>query len=316
MRAVIVGSESFIGEALLARLLRDAPVGEAGLPATLITRVDMRMGAASTTPRVRCIEGDPGDRAVLARAIEGGVDCLFHLAGAPGAAGEQNFALGLRANLQATIDMLEALRAAGQRPRLVFASTLDVYGTPLPEVVDEQTVPAPVSSFGTHKYMSELLIGDYSRRGFVSGCSVRVPGIVAHPPIEGLEAIFLSNLIRELSAGQNFICPVAANAPAWWMSRPCIINNLLRAAALPERVLARQRSYLLPVLRLTIGEVVQALAAVHGPEVSARISYQPDLELQARCASRPPLHCPRSESVGFRNDGSAAALVRSALDAA
>jgi D-erythronate 2-dehydrogenase len=316
MRVVVIGSEGFIGEALIARLLRDTPVGEPGLPATLITRVDGRMVTASTTPRVRCIEGELGDRAALNRAFEGGVDCVFHLASVSGAAAEQNFPQGLRVNLQATIELLESLRVGGLQPRLVFASTLEVYGASRTDVIDEQTVPSPSSSHGAHKYMSEVLVSDYGRRGLVDGCSVRIPGVVACPATEGADSIFLSNLIRELAAGQNFICPVAANAPAWWMSRACSVDNLLHAASLPASVLTRQRSFLLPVLRLTISEVVQALVAVYGPEISARISYQPDAALQAQCASHPPLHCPRSEFVGFRNDGSALSLVRRALDPA
>jgi D-erythronate 2-dehydrogenase len=314
MRVVVIGSEGFIGQALVARLVRDAPIGEPGLPATLITRLDQRMGPPSNSPRVRCIAGDIVERAVLARAFEGGVDYVFHLASVPGGAAEQNFALGLRVNLQGTIELLEALRTGGHTPKLVFASTIGVYGVPLPEVIDEQTVPAPTLSYGAHKYVSELLVSDYGRRGFVDGRSVRIPGIVARPPTAGMYSIFLSNLISELAAGQNFICPVAANATSLWMSRPCVVDNLLHAAALPARVVARQRSFLLPVLRLTIAEVVQALATVHGPELHGRISYQPDPTLQAQFANYPPLHCPRSLIVGFRHDGDAVALVRRALD--
>ncbi len=316
MRVVVIGSEGFIGQALVARLLRDAPLGEGGLPASLVTRLDRRRGPASSSPRVRCVEGDIGDRAVLARAFEGGVDCIFHLASILSGTAEQNYALGLRVNLQATIDMLETLRSSGQKPQFIFASTLGVYGVPMPDVIDEQTIPAPSLSYGVHKYIGELLVADYGRRGYLDGRSVRVPGIVARPPSEGMYSIFLSNLIRELATGQHFICPVAANAPSWWMSRPCVVDNLLHAATLPARVVAKQRTFLLPVLRLTISEVVQALAAVHGPEVSGRISYQPDPVLQAQFANYPPLHCPYSEFVGFRHDGDAAALVRRALDPA
>ncbi len=314
MRVVVTGSEGFIGQALLARLLHDAPLGEQGLPASVITRLDLRMGPAASSPRVRCVEGEFGDRAVLARAFEGGVDCVFHLASVPSGAAEQNFALGLRVNLQATLELLEALRLGGQKPRLVFASTIGVYGVPMPSVIDEQTVPLPTLSYGAHKYMSEVLIGDYSRRGLIDGRSVRIPGIVARPPSEGMRSAFLSDLIRELAAGNSFICPVAANAPSWWMSRPCAIDNLLRAAALPAKVVARQRSFLLPVLRLTIAEVVKSMAAVYGSDLPGRISYQPDAALQAQFANYPPLHCPQSELAGFRHDGDVAALVQRALD--
>jgi len=314
MRVVVIGSEGFIGQALVARLLRDAPLGEQGLPASLITRLDLRMGPASSSPRVRCVEGEFSDRALLTRAFEGGVDYVFHLASVAGGAAEQNFALGLRVNLQATLELLEALRLGDQKPKLVFASTIGVYGVPMPSVIDEQTVPAPTLSYGAHKYISEVLVSDYSRRGFIDGRSVRIPGVVARPPSSGVHSVFLSDLIRELAAGNSFVCPAAANAPAWWMSRSCSVDNLLRAAALPAKVVARQRSFLLPVLRLTIAEVVKGMAAVYGSDLPGRISYQPDAALQAQFANFPPLHCPQAELAGFRHDGDVAALVQRALD--
>ena len=272
MRVVVIGSEGFIGQALVAALRAGAPLGAAGERASLITRLDLRMagamagaaqaagaevpsgpGTAGTLTLVaqRCVEGDICDRAVLARAFEGGVECVFHLASIPGGAAEQNFELGLRINLQATIDVLEALRATGSAPKLVFASTIGVYGVPMPPLIDEQTVPEPALSYGAHKYIGEVLIADYGRRGFVDGRAVRIPGIVARPPTTGMLSLFLSNVIRDLAAGRSFLCPVAPDAPSWWMSRPCIVENLLHAARLPAAVVASQRVFLLPVLRLT-----------------------------------------------------------------
>src|SRR5664279_2825561 len=245
MRVVVIGSEGFIGQALLAALRSGAAVDAAGERASLITRVDLRMAGAdgpagqgttrtATPVAQRCVEGDICDRAILARALEGGVDCVFHLASVPGGAAEQNFELGLSTNLQATISVLEALRAAGSAPRLVFASTIGVYGVPMPEFIDEQTVPEPASSYGAHKYIGEVLMADYARRGFVDGRAVRIPGIVARPPTAGMLSIFLSDLIRELAAGRTFVCPVNADAHSWWMSRPCVVENLLHAARLPD----------------------------------------------------------------------------------
>ena len=202
MKVLVVGSEGFIGQFLVARLLKGAPVAGSGKSASLITLLDMRIAPRAADARIRTVEGDITDRAALNRAIEGGVDCVFHLASVPGGAAEQNFELGLKVNLQATIELLEVLRLSGQNPKLVFASTIGIYGVPMPAVIDEDTVPEPSMSYGAQKYIGEVLVADYGRRGFVDGRSVRIPGIVARPPSKGMLSIFLSDLIRELSAGR------------------------------------------------------------------------------------------------------------------
>jgi nucleoside-diphosphate-sugar epimerase len=249
----------------------------------------------------------------LERAVAGGVDCVFHLASVPGGAAERNFELGLKVNLESTINLLEVLRATGTNPRLVFASTVGVYGVPLPEVIDEDSLPLPSLSYGAHKYASEVLLADYARRGFVDGRALRIPGIVARPPTNGMLSIFLSDLIRELSAGRSVVCPVEPHAPSWWMSRPCVVDNLLHAAALPQSALPSQRSFLLPVQRLSMDDVVRGIAARCGQEVLGRVSYRPDAKLQEQFANSPPLRSPRAEGAGFRHDGDVATLIHRAL---
>jgi nucleoside-diphosphate-sugar epimerase len=157
------------------------------------------------------------------------------------------------------------------------------------------------------------LINDYGRRGFVDGRAVRIPGIVARPHTGGMLSIFLSDLITELSAGRSFVCPVAADAPSWWMSRPGIVENLIHASNITEAVVGQQRTFLMPVMRLTIAEVVEGIARVHGNDVKQRIRYEPNAKLQAQFANYPPMRCPRALAAGFKHDGSAAALVQRAL---
>ncbi|MFT3904952.1 MAG: NAD-dependent epimerase/dehydratase family protein [Steroidobacteraceae bacterium] len=314
MKVLVVGSEGFIGQALVSRMLKGASVAGGGA-ATQITLLDLRIAPREPDARIRAIEGDICDRSVLNRAIEGGVDAVFHLASIPGGAAEANFELGMKVNLQATIELLEVLRLSGRKPRLVFASTIGIYGVPMPEVIDENTVPEPSLSYGAQKYIGEVLVSDYGRRDFVNGVSVRIPGIVARPPAKGMLSIFLSDLIRELSAGRSFVCPVAANAPSWWMSRPGIVDNLLHATTLPADIVARQRAFLMPVLRLTVEEVVNGIAEIHGAGVKQLIRYQPNEKLQAQFANYPPMLCPKSEAAGFQHDGSAKRLVTRALEA-
>ena len=134
----------------------------------------------------------------------------------------RDFELGLRVNLEATIALLEALRNTASVPRYVFASTIGVYGVPMPDVIDEDTIPVPSLSYGAHKLIGEILAADYSRRGHIDGVSLRLPGIVARPPqASGMLSAFLSDMLREVAAGNRFVCPVAKTGVSWWMSRPC-----------------------------------------------------------------------------------------------
>ena len=317
MRILVTGAGGFVGRALVARLLAQRS-GPAGPPdgELALALLDQCLGVATRGPNVENFEGDLGDRALVERAIGPDVDCVFHLASVPGGAAEQDFERGLEVNLQATIGLLEALRMSGSVPRYVFASTIGVYGVPMPAVIDENTNPAPSLSYGAHKLIGEILAADYSRRGHIDGVSLRLPGIVARPPqSSGMLSAFLSDMLREVAAGRRFTCPVAKTGVSWWMSRACVVDNLLTAAGLPAERLAQRRTYLLPVLRATIAEVVTALGAVYGVDAEALVSYQDDLRLRAQFASYPPLHCPESIAAGFRNDGTVESLVRRALEA-
>lgn len=316
MRVLVIGGEGFIGQALVARLCHGGTID--GRTASVLTVLDQRIGSRLPDPRMHYVEGDIADPAILARAVAGGIDCVFHLASIPGGASEQNFELGLRVNLHATLSLLEVLRKADAAvpPKLVFASSIGIYGVPMPAVIDENTIPLPTLSYGTQKLIGEYLVADYGRRGFVDGRSVRIPGIVARPPSTGMLSLFLSDLIRELSAGRSFVCPVAPSGMSWFMSRPCIIDNLLHAAALSPTVLAQQRTWLLPVLHVSIGDIVAAIARLHGEAVLSRVSYAPNAALQAQFANYPPLLCPKSEAAGFRHDGTVERLVARALEAA
>jgi nucleoside-diphosphate-sugar epimerase len=312
MKVLVVGGAGFIGQALVARLRGGATID--GRAVSRITVLDQRLPKRLDDARMRYIETDISEPAALEQGIQGGVDCVFHLASIPGGAAERDFELGMKVNLHSTLALLEVLRFGAGQPKLVFASSIGVYGVPLPDVIDEHTIALPTLSYGTQKLIGEYLVADYGRRGLVDGRSVRIPGIVARPPSKGMLSLFLSDLIRELSAGRPFVCPVGPEGMSWFMSRPCIVDNLLHAARLGIAPLARRRTWLLPVLHLSIEAVVAAIARRYGNEVMGRVSYAPDPALQAQFASYPPLLCPMSEAAGFRNDGSADELVMRALE--
>jgi nucleoside-diphosphate-sugar epimerase len=196
----------------------------------------------------------------------------------------------------------------------VYATTIGVYGVPMPEVIDEDTLPAPSMSYGAHKYIGEVLVSDFTRKGYVDGISLRLPGIVARPSAGGMLSAFMSEMIRRVAAGEPFVCPVSVGGRAWWMSRSCVVDNLLHAAVLPRAELQRRRAWLLPVQHASMGEVVEALGRVHGAGRTALVRYEANEPLEAQFARMPPLRCPTSDAAGFRHDGSLEALVQRALD--
>lgn len=318
---LVTGANGFVGQALVRRLAR-----QPGLALTLIDRqFDDGGGAPPDSRGIRRLRGSFGDPAMLAQALEGWggqadgaapVDTVFHLASVPGALAENDYALGCEVNLRASLALAEqAARTArphGTATRFVFASTVAVYGA-LGTVASEDDALAPLLSYGAHKAILEIALADLHRRGALDVASLRLPGIVARPPApSGHGSAFMSMILHRLAAGQPYVCPVSPNASAWWMSLPCCIDNLLHAATMP-RAPFPACTWQLPVLWLTVREVVAAMAAAHGPQCHALLSYQPDAGIEQLFGRLPPLHTPRAWAAGFRADADAAALVRDGL---
>lgn len=316
MNVLITGATGFVGRHLVQRLLRDGRVGDGAEPIASLILVDLGEAPAIDDPRVRFVGGSIADEAVLREAFAASVDYVFHLASIPGGAAERNFELGLDVNLRATLNMLEILRVQDRVARFVFASTIAVYGPNLPALVDDATPMRPGLSYGAHKLAAEVLIQDYSRRGWIDGRILRLPGIVARPPEpSGLLSAFMSDIFWKLSAGEAFECPVSPDAVAWWMSVSCCVDNFVHVAGLaPEQVAAR-RDYTLPVLRLRISELVDALAARFGEDRRALVSYSPNAQLEAAFGRYPPLDAAAAEAIGLHHDGDIDILITNAIGA-
>ena len=223
MNILITGANGFVGRHLVRRLLRTGRIDAGQAPFSRLTLVDLGADDSVDDARVRLVSGSIADDAVLRAAFSERVDHVFHLASVPGGAAEKSFSLGLDVNLRATLAMLELLRGQPAPPaRFTFASTIAVYGSPMPAVVDDDTPMRPGLSYGAHKLVDEILIKDYSRRGWIDGRIVRLPGIVARPAEpSGLLSAFMSDIFWKLRAGEPFTCPVSADAVAWWMSFGC-----------------------------------------------------------------------------------------------
>jgi nucleoside-diphosphate-sugar epimerase len=229
---------------------------------------------------------------------------VFHLAAIVSGMAESDFDLGMRVNLDATRLLLDTCRARGTCPRFVFTSSVAVYGGELPDPVLDATALVPQSSYGTQKAIAELLINDYSRRGFVDGRSLRLPTISVRPgrPNAALSS-FASGIIREPLAGVEAVCPVDPVARLWLMSPSTVMDCLLAAQALPSSALGVQRSLNLPGLTVSVGEMVAALERVAGAEVVRLIRWEPDPRVQRMVATWPgACDATRARALGFPAD--------------
>lgn len=310
MRVMVTGANGFIGRALVSRLLALDELRGKRIEAVLL--VDQQFDELPDDPRLRLHPGSICDAALLRRALADGIDVVFHLASVPGGAAEADYEEGYRVNLLASLELLEQLRHASSPAVLVYASSVAVYGENLPRRMDESCVTKPGLSYASHKLMVEAAVQDLSRRGLVDGRVLRLPGIVARPrEPNGLRSAFMSDLLHACLAGEVYECPVSAEATAWWMSVQCGVDNLLHAARLQAPGPARV--WQPPVLHLSVAQVLDALAACLGPASVAGVRFAPDPALEALFGRYPPLQTPGARRLGFRHDGSAAALLRNAL---
>jgi D-erythronate 2-dehydrogenase len=311
MRVLVTGANGFIGKNLVHRLLETGVV--AGKTILRLDLLDIRFDERQSSREAGRIVGSVSDPDVLRRALSGSPEVIFHLACIAGGAAEENYDLSLEVNLKGTLNLLDTLRARELCPTVVYTSSIGVYGK-LPDIVDDDTPAAPNWTYGYHKLVGELLMADYARRGYVDSRTVRLPGIVVRPPANvGALSAFMSDIIRELSEGRPYSCPVSSQATAWWMSVQCCVDNLLHAAGIAADRLGERRQWMLPALRFSIGELVESLAQLYGPEVHKLITYSPRPEIEDRFGRLPLLRVPQSEAMGFRDDGSIANLVTKAL---
>lgn len=315
--AVITGAGGFIGSVLARQILLN---GLGNHPIGRLTLVDLHIAGAlwACDPRVQIITGSIADRSVQDACTSADVDVVFHLASLPGGAAEKDYELGRRINLDATLGLIEALGRHGSPRRLVYASSIAVYGElPGGTLCEGEAVLRPALTYGTHKLTGELLLTDATRRGRVLGCSLRLPGVVARPGDgAGLLSSFMSQLFWCLAEGQQVTLPVSPHGKAWWISAQACAENLRHAAALtPEALLARN-AFQMPALHLSCEEIVQALADRFGGDRFGLARYQPDPAVDRLFARYPALSTPFADEAGFAHDGDAARLVRHALQEA
>ena len=311
MRVVITGGCGFLGSRLAAELLRRNDIDELVLfdnsPATLPLPEDRRLKPAT---------GDIADRETLRAVITPGTGSVFHLAAVVSGQAEADTDLGYRVNLDGTRAVLDACRALGTCPRVIFASSLAVYGGELPPTVGDETPLTPQTSYGTQKAIGELLVNDYSRKGFVDGRAVRLPTVVVRPGRPNRAAsTFASSMIREPLAGREALCPVSPDTVMALASPRRIVAGLVQAHDLPGAAFGASRSLQLPGFSVAVREMAAAVRRAGGIAAYARIRWEPDPQIQQIISSWPQaLHAPRAEALGFTADSGIDEVVEAFID--
>jgi D-erythronate 2-dehydrogenase len=316
MKVLVTGGSGFLGQRLIRALCVSGRLQDAGGGSKAIKEIvaldALAIPGALADPRVRYLHGDLTDPAMIAAAFDAGVDSVFHLAAVVSGAAEADFDLGMRVNLDGTRALLEACRRGHAPPRLVFASSVAVYGGALPEVVNDATTPAPQSSYGVQKLIGELLVGDYSRRGYIDGRALRLPTIVVRPGKPNAAASsFASGIIREPLAAVEAICPVAEGTSLWLMSPTTAIDNLLHAHETPAAAWGTTRAVNLPGLTASVRDMLDALKTVGGAVAANRVRFEVD-ERIARIVYGWPARfdAARARELGFSRDADIVSVVR------
>jgi len=302
MKILVTGGAGFLGARLIEALL--TPAARDLLPeGGRIVSADLAACPISD-PRIESRTGDISDPAFLASLVDADTRVIYHLAAIVSGQAEADFDLGLRINFDATRALLEHCRQQGQVPRLVFASSLAVFGGPLPDRVPESLAPLPQSSYGAQKAMAELLINDYSRKGYVDGRVCRLPTISVRPGKPNAAASsFASGMLREPLAGQASNCPVPLDTRLWLSSPGTVIANLLHAARLEGEALGQRRTLNLPGISVRVSEMLDSLARVGGEAALQRVSHEPDERVQRILCSWPgDFDITRSLELGFTAD--------------
>ena len=239
-------------------------------------------------------------------------DTIFHLAAIVSGEAEADFEKGYRVNLDGTRRLFEAIRKENYKPRVVFTSSIAVFGAPFPEAIDDEFLSAPLTSYGTQKAIDELLLSDYSRRGFFDGIGIRLPTICVRPGKPNKAASgFFSGIIREPLAGQEAVLPVPETVRHWFASPRAAIGFLLHAAQLDTAKLGARRNLSMPGVCATVGEQIAALRKVAGDKVAKLIRREPDPTIMRIVEGWPQNFDPRRAlELGFRADQSFEQIIR------
>jgi D-erythronate 2-dehydrogenase len=279
MRILVIGAAGMLGGKLVRRLMRDGRLGPE--PISRLTLADVVAAPTPADPgfAVESTVADLAEPGAAASIVADRPDVIFHLAAVVSGEAEDDLEKGYRVNLDATRMLLDAIRAGddGYRPRVVYSSSIAVFGPPFPDVIGDDHRATPATSYGTQKAMIELLLADHARRGFVDGVAIRLPTICVRPGTPNLAASgFFSSIIREPLNGQDAVLPVPTDVRHWFASPRSAIGFLVHAATLDGDRLGERRSLTMPGVSATVADELEALRRVAGDDAVRRVHHEPD----------------------------------------
>ncbi len=316
MHVMITGAAGMIGRKLAARLARDGAVG--GRPVERLSLYDIVApeAPAGFAGRVETRAIDLAAPGAARRAIAERPDLIFHLAAIVSGEAEADFEKGYRVNLDCTRDLFEAIRREGEsapyKPRVVFASSIAVFGAPFPDPIPDDFHTTPLTSYGTQKAIDELLLADYSRRGFFEGVGLRLPTICIRPGAPNKAASgFFSNILREPLQGKEAVLPVSEDVRHWHASPRAAVSFFLHAAMLDVSRLGGRPNLTMPGLSATVAEQIEALRRVAGEKAVRLIRREPDPTIARIVAGWPTrFEAKRARELGFTAESSFDEIIR------
>jgi len=319
MKVLITGGAGFLGQKLAKQLLARGSLKDSdGVDQKIdkLLLVDVVEANDFGDQRVKVIAGDISNPELMQQLITTEIQSIFHLAAIVSGQAEADFELGMRINLDAARLLLEACRSAGHKPKIVFTSSVAVYGGTLPEMVLDTTALNPQSSYGAQKAICELLLNDYTRKGFVDGRVLRLPTISVRPGAPNKAASsFASGIIREPLNGKPSICPVSPDLRIWLLSPRYAIESLIAGHDLHSSVLGLNKSINLPGVSVTVGQMIESLRKISGDQVAARISVEPDSKVEAIVRSWPGAwDASRAKSLGLKADSNFESIIKAYIE--
>ncbi len=317
MKVLITGAGGFLGQRLAREIVERGGLADTDGEPHEVDELVLLDIAPLTPPEggattVRCLQGDMTDASVIGGALGSDTASVFHLAAVVSAQAEADFDLGMRVNVDGTRTLLEACRGLDTAPRFVATSSVAAFGGDMPDVIEDDTAPFPQSSYGAEKVICELLVNDYSRRGFIDGRVLRLPTIVVRPGKPNAAASsFASGIIREPLAGERAVCPVDPATPMWLMSPAAAVVALIHGHDLATGDLGSNRVVNLPGLTVTVRGMIDSLARIGGEEAAGLVVWEPDPSVAAIVNSWPGTFNPaRALELGFSADTSMDEIVR------
>ena len=318
MHILITGAAGMIGRKLTARLVKDGKLNGQTIDRLTLTDVVAPEKPAGFAGKVELWTGDLAAPGAGEKLIADRPEVIFHLAGVVSGEAETDFEKGYHVNLDGTRALLEAIRAAGggYKPKVVFTSSIAVFGAPFPYAIPDEFHLTPLTSYGTQKAISELLLADYNRRNILDGVGIRLPTICVRPGKPNKAASgFFSGIIREPLAGQEAHLPVADTVRHTHASPRSAVGFLIHAAGLTRDQLGPRINLAMPGVCCTVAEQIESLARIAGAKVAARIRREPD-ELVMRIVSgwSERIDAKRAAALGFKAEATFDDIVRTHIE--